>query len=260
VHSDLPPEEKARAKKLSGQKMRDFIRASLPLGDLGRWLREGRGFRVPTFAVWGNHEDRVVVEDLLAGRARVPNLTLISERASHALGRFRVFGLGGNLIVPRLDDAAEVLAGEGGKIWTTRAQIERLLAAAAPRAPGEIRVFVSHVSPGREPILELLASHLGAHVSVSGHMGSPWPVVWSEFGLNDPAAANERLRRAHEALGLPIPEAPAAADDRGAPLPPWYRGIFHVNLPDVPDGYAVLNLADDGRLGIETRGRGLRFD
>src|SRR5262245_15126290 len=63
VHSHLPAGEKARAKKLSGDKMRSFIRESLPLSDLGRWLREGRGFSVPTFAVWGNHEDRVVVED-----------------------------------------------------------------------------------------------------------------------------------------------------------------------------------------------------
>jgi predicted phosphodiesterase len=259
VHSDLPPEEKSRAKKLSGDKMRSFIRGTLPLSDLGRWLREGRGFEVPTFAVWGNHEDRVVVENLLAGRARVPNLTLISERASHQVGCLRIFGLGGNVIGGRLDDEVATLAGEGGKIWTTRAQIARLLETAAPRARGEIRVFVSHVSPGREPIVELLASHLGAHVSVSGHMGSPWPVVWSEFGLNDTAAANERLRRAHAALGLPIPPIPEAVDERGAPLPPWYRGLFHVNLPDAPDGHAVLILSDDGRLGIETRAEGLRL-
>jgi predicted phosphodiesterase len=260
VHSNLSAAEKSRARKLSGDKMREYIRASLPLSDLGRWLREGRGFSVPTFAVWGNHEDRVVVENLLTGRSHVPNLTVISERATYQVaGRLRLFGLGGNVIDGRLDDTAESLAGEGGKIWTTRAQIARLLETANPRVHGEIRVFVSHVSPGREPILEVLASHLGAHVSVSGHMGSPWPVVWSEFGLNDTASANDRLRRAHAALGLPIPPPPAAVDERGAPMPPWYRGAFHVNLPDAPDGYAVLTLADDGRLGIETRAKGLRF-
>jgi predicted phosphodiesterase len=260
VHSNLPPAEKSRAKKLSGQKLRDYIRAELPLSDLGRWLRDGRGFKVPTFAVWGNHEDRAVVEDLLTGRARVANLNLISEQGPSQVDRLRIFGLGGNLIASRLGDTAEPLAGEGGKIWATRAQIARLLESAAPRVPGEIRVFVSHVSPGREPILELVASHLGAHVTVSGHMGSPWPVVWSEFGLNDTASANDRLRQAHAALGLPIPPAPAAVEERGAPLPPWYRGVFHVNLPDAPDGYAVLTLTDDGRLGIETRSEGLRVD
>src|SRR5262245_46334245 len=57
VHSDLPPKTKTEAKKLKGAALRDFIRAKLPLSDLGAWLREGRGFALPTFAVWGNHED-----------------------------------------------------------------------------------------------------------------------------------------------------------------------------------------------------------
>jgi hypothetical protein len=49
---------------------------------------------------------------------------------------------------------------------------------------------------------------------------------------------------------LPIPEA---GDGRRR----WYRGTFHVNLPDAPDGHAVLELADD-RLRLETVSVGLR--
>ena len=42
------------------------------------------------------------------------------------------------------------------------------------------------------------------------------------------------------------------------PLPRYYRGGFHINLPDVPDGYAVLT-AHAGRLSLETVSNGLRF-
>src|SRR5689334_18694434 len=41
IHSDLPDAEKKKAKKLSGDKMRSFIRNELPLSDLAAWLREG---------------------------------------------------------------------------------------------------------------------------------------------------------------------------------------------------------------------------
>jgi hypothetical protein len=55
VHSHLADAEKKQAKRLSGDKLRSFIRTRLPLSELGAWLRERRGFRVPVYAV--QHED-----------------------------------------------------------------------------------------------------------------------------------------------------------------------------------------------------------
>lgn len=279
VHSGLSQEEKTRAKKLKSDEMRAFIREKLPLSDLGRWLKEGRGFKVPVYAVWGNHEDRVVIEDLLHKKTTVPNLNLIHEGASFRIGPLRLFGLGGNVISQRLADSPNPLAGEGGKIWTTMAQIGQLARTLDDcNDPNETRVFVSHVSPGREAIVEWLAAKLRADVTVSGHMGSPWAVVWSEFSINDAGEANERMlitkEKLQEAMKAPLPEDERLAslvkrarelfatppeevfDMRGAQLPSWYRGAFHINLPDAPDGYVVLSCGTR-RLFLETFSSGL---
>lgn len=252
VHSDLPADERKQAKKLKGDALRDFIRARLPLSDLGGWLREGRGFALPTFAVWGNHEDGAVVADLLAGRRRVPNLTLIGQAR---VGPFRLFGLGGNVLPDLLGEEVPIDGGRG-KIRATARGVAELVDAAPPREPGEVRVLVTHVSPGKVPLVGLLAAALDADVTVSGHMGSPLACVWDDFAVREPAEAAARLAAAAaalpEALRARLP-APPAGEGRAA----WYRGTFHVNLPDAPDGHAVLALAD-GRLRLETISYGLR--
>jgi predicted phosphodiesterase len=278
VHSHLTQEEKSRAKKLRSDEMRDFIRRKLPLSDLGQWLKEGRGFRVPVYAVWGNHEDRVVIEDLLSGRASVPNLHLLHEGASHQVGPLHLLGLGGNVIPQRLTDLPRPIAGDSGKIWTTLAQIGRLAMTSDALAEGATKVFVSHVSPGREPLVEWIAARLGAKVTISGHMGSPWPIVWSEFAVNTPADANQRAKQSQmkliDALTAPLPEDEGLRvlvkralsllkelpqevfDIRGEPMPFWYKGAFHINLPDAPDGYAVLS-QNGKKLSLETFAEGI---
>lgn len=252
VHSDLPAEAKKRAKKLGGDALRRFIRTELPLSDLGGWLREGKGFALPTFAVWGNHEDGAVVAELLAGRRRVPNLTLIG---SARLGPFRFFGLGGNVLPGALDDVP--LDGGRGKIRATARDLAALLDAAPPRAAGEVRVLVTHVSPGKVPLVGLLAAALDADVTISGHMGSPLGCVWDDFAVREPAEAEDRLAAAAAALPEPL-RARLPVPSGGEGRARWYRGTFHVNLPDAPEGHAVLELAGD-RLRLETVSHGLRL-
>ncbi len=251
VHSDLPAEARQRAKKLKDTARRDFIREQLPLSDLGAFLRDGRGFAQPTFAVWGNHEDGAVVAALLAGRRCVPNLTLIG---CARLGPFRLFGLGGNVLPDALDEVP--IDGGRGKIRATERDVHALLDAAPRRVPGEIRVLVTHVSPGKVPLVGLLAAALDVDVTISGHMGSPFSCVWDDFAVREPAEAEARLAEAAAALPAGLRArlpAPAVGEGRAR----WYRGTFHVNLPDAPDGHAVLALAD-GRLRLETTSLGLR--
>ncbi|WP_223636063.1 metallophosphoesterase [Corallococcus sp. EGB] len=246
VHSALPADVKQRAKKLKGDALRAFIRQELPLSDLAEWLPAGRGFSLPMFGIWGNHEDGAVVASLLSGRQRVPNLTLLGT-ATH--GPFRFFGLGGNLLSERLGEDAPIDGGRG-KIHATEKDLTALLDSARPRVPGEVRVLVTHVSPGKEPLVALLASALDVDLTVSGHMGSPYGCVWDDFAIRGPAEAEARLAAAAAALPEPLRErlpVPASEDGRAR----WYRGTFHVNLPDAPDGYAVAEL-QDGRLRLET--------
>lgn len=253
VHSDLPADLKAQAKKRKGAALREFIRDKLPLSDLGAWLREGRGFALPTFAVWGNHEDGAVVADLLAGRAHVPNLTLIGH-AQH--GPVRLFGLGGNVLPHLLGEEAPLDEGRG-KIRATAEQVVALLDAATPREPGELRVLVTHVSPGKVPLVGLLAAALDVDMTISGHMGSPYACVWDDFTVREAADAERRLAAAARDLPEPLRSRlrpPVSTDGRDR----WYRGTFNVNLPDVPDGHAVLELVD-GRVRLETHSAGLRL-
>jgi len=251
VHSTLPDDVKQRAKKLKGDAMRAFIREHLPLSDLGAWLDSGRGFSLPTFAVWGNHEDGAVVSALLSGQRHVPNLTLLGTATC---GPFRFLGLGGNLLPELLGENA-ALDGGRGKILTTEREVSALLDSAPPRTPGEVRVLVTHVSPGKEPVVGLLAQALDVDLTVSGHMGSPYGCVWDDFAVRGPTEAENRLATAMAAL----PEAlrarlspPSSAEGRAR----WYRGTFHVNLPDAPDGHAVVELVD-GRVRLETVSAGL---
>ncbi|RKH05816.1 metallophosphoesterase [Corallococcus carmarthensis] len=251
VHSNLPADVKKRAKKLKGDALRAFIRQELPLSDLAEWLRAGRGFTLPTFGIWGNHEDGAVVASLLAGRQHVPNLTLLGT-GTH--GPLRFFGLGGNLLPGLLAEDAPIDGGRG-KIHATARDITALLDSAQPRVPGEVRVLVTHVSPGKAPLVALLASALDADLTVSGHMGSPYGCVWDDFAIREPAEAEARLAAAASSLPEALRErlpVPASGGGRAR----WYRGTFHVNLPDAPDGHAVVEL-QDGRLRLETVSAGL---
>ncbi|WP_163992755.1 metallophosphoesterase family protein [Pyxidicoccus caerfyrddinensis] len=251
VHSKLPDEAKQRAKKLKGDALRAFIRKELPLSDFGEWLHSGRGFSVPTFAVWGNHEDGAVVAELLAGRRHIPNLTLLG---TGTCGPFRFFGLGGNLLPELLGEDAPI-DGRRGKIRATAREISALLDSARPRVAGEVRVLVTHVSPGKQPLVGLLAAALDVDLTVSGHMGSPHGCVWDDFAVREQAEAAARLSSAAAALPEELRArlpAPPSGEERAR----WYRGTFHVNLPDAPDGHAVVELKD-GRLRLETSSAGL---
>jgi hypothetical protein len=110
-------------------------------------------------------------------------------------------------------------------------------------------------------------------------MGTPWTTVWSEFGLRGAEEANARLAQVptllREALAAPLPADPTlrawverawelfrqppepATDRRGEPLPPWYRGAFHINLPDAPRGHALLTCRGSN-LALETYSEELR--
>ena len=106
-------------------------------------------------------------------------------------------------------------------------------------------------------LVGLLAAALDADLTVSGHMGSPVGCVWDDFAVRSPAEAEERLAAAAAALpqSLRARLAPPKVGERPAA---WYRSTFHVNLPDAPDGYGVLELRN-GRTRVELVSNGLRL-
>jgi len=68
------------------------------LGGFQSYLDGVGSFAILVYAVWGNHEDREVVERLFRGDVAVENLHLLHRRQSYRVGPAFVHGLGGNLL------------------------------------------------------------------------------------------------------------------------------------------------------------------
>ena len=266
THSDLDTESQ---KGILGLPRAERIAASkkaCPLTELPAYIEKKRRFELPVYAVWGNHEDKVMVERFFHSELEVENLHVLSNHMAFRVGPAFVYGLGGNHL-PGPKMLQRPIAGGSGRVWNTLSQYAELIEAADEPAghPG-IRIFVSHVSPGKEPFIELLAARTRAEFTVSGHMGAPYPMVWNPFAVRTVEEAMDRLQHGNqetkrsclEAAGSEpawvtqvfnlierIPEEEVRLG-RGAKVPRWYSRKTHINLPDANVGYAVLDLTEEG--------------
>jgi predicted phosphodiesterase len=266
AHSVLQQTEKARILNLSRNDLIDAARKHRLLGGFQSYLDGAKWPPVPVYAVWGNHEDRDVVERLFLGDTTVRNLNILHHRQGYRIGPAFVFGLGGNLL-PGSRMMQRPLAGGGGKIWSTLSQYSDLVESAEKDADrSETRIFVSHVSPGKEPFVELVGARTRADFTISGHMGAPTCMIWNPFAVSSVEEAEKRLRDGLEAvrkscLDAAKPDASWADQvfafvgripkdtieiGRGVKAPRWYRQMTHVNLPDAHVGYAVMDVDEEG--------------
>ncbi len=276
-HSDLPTDQKKRAQELDRPKLIDFVREHCPLSELPQYLSGEKRFEVPVYTVWGNHEDLEVVARFRDGRYQVDGLKLLDERQSYRLEKIRLFGLGGNVLIGRRL-FHKPLGGGGGRVWSTLSQFVELYdTVQRQHEPGEIHVFVSHVSPGKERLVARFGAHLEADLLVSGHMDPPCCMAWSEFTVREPheslAWIDEGLPALREAWALELEKRGSTESSgllergmelaqtlpdktvpgaRGQRVAAWYRQMTMDNLTDVDAGYAVLT-EQDGALSLETR-------
>ena len=273
-HCDLPRDEKARLMALPRRERIAAARSARLLGDFQSYIDGKARFRVPVYAVWGNHEDREVVERVAQGDIKVDNLHVLDGTQALEVGPALLYGLGGNLL-PGSKMMQSPIAGGGGKVWTTLSQYADLVRTIdnAGDWPGP-RIFVSHVSPGKEPFVELLGARTRVDFTISGHMGPPTCMVWNPFAVCE---IKEALNRMQEGLAsvksacLGVAEQSASwiedafsligslPDDtvfmgRRGKVPRWYRAMTHVNLPDAHIGFGVLEITE-GRCTIETYAR-----
>ena len=265
-HSELLTIEKEEILALPRAERIQAMKVRCPLSDFPSYVSGEKIFEVPVYAVWGNHEDKTLVEALFRGETKVDNLFVVHHRVTYRVGHALVFGIGGNFL-PGSKLLQRPIAGGSGRIWSTLAQytdlIEMIDTEGDHSGP---RVFVSHVSPGREPFVELIAARTGANFTVSGHMGAPTCMVWNPFSIASPDAATDRLRDALDRTREACPQnvgAPGDHLDRSFDLigrhlneanheggrrtePRWYRGMTHINLADAQVGFALLEIDDSG--------------
>ncbi len=272
LHSSLPEDERRDALGLPRQAKEALIRERSPLSELPLFLAGERSFDVPVYAVWGNHEDIEVVRGFHTGQFEVDNLHVLHERCIHQLGDVEIFGLGGNLLKSK-KLLQQPIAGGAGRIWTTLSQFAELVATVrAGGADGATRIFVTHVSPGKEPFVAAVAAVLGVRWQVSGHMGAPYAMVWNEFAIREPEEAHARLRDEVGAVlelaqqqpnsiavelldflrGIQDIPSDQTTLGRGRKVPSWFVNLNYLNLPDADVGYAVLE-CKDGHVTMETR-------
>lgn len=154
-------------------------------------------------------------------------------------------------------------AGGGGKIWSTLSQYADLVQTVEKEsAPGGPRLFVSHVSPGKEPFVELISARTIADYTISGHMGAPTCMVWNPFAVSSVDEAQQRIREGlaviknacAQSMSPWVEQALASIEQipqetitmgRGIKVSRWYREMTHINLPDAHIGYAVMDIDGD---------------
>lgn len=271
VHSDLSSEGRERILDLPRKEKIAAARKDCPPSEFPLYINNEKRFNVPVYAVWGNHEDRDLVDRVFRGNIQVENLRILHHRAVFRVGSALVYGLGGNLLAGS-KFLQRPIAGGGGRIWSTLSQYSDLIETIDGQAdqPGA-RIFVSHVSPGKEPFVELVAARTRADFTVSGHMGAPTCMIWNPFAVSSVNEATRRLQNGLEEMRRTclgeIPSEAKWAEEafaligrvpedtvhigRRTRAPRWYRGMTHINLPDAHVGYAVLDV-EGKRTTIQT--------
>ncbi|KAK4055756.1 hypothetical protein OIV83_000303 [Microbotryomycetes sp. JL201] len=284
------------------------------LSEFPRLLSGELRLNVPVYTVWGACEDVSILEKIrLAAPSElsipadpskvvpppterptktpgysIPNLTVLDEATTRLLNigglKLRLFGLGGAVVPHKLFDngsGTATIAGGSGTMWTTVLQVGELVDTAQKvYDPTEVRLLVTHASPGREGLLTQLALTLKADLTVSAGLHFRYGVSYNEFVVHhDVDSFRSKLEASKKAfievwdsvksqveavvddnqkvllenaLSVANRSAPASAEDA------VYKNTWNWNLPDAMFGSLVLNVRE-GRVSSELKSQGFNF-
>jgi predicted phosphodiesterase len=267
THSSI--KEKYSVDKQTDRKiLMDIINHHKLLGDFPDYISGRKKFSVPVYAVYGNHEDIELLRRLKKN-LNIDNLYMLDENHVYEFKNaneleYTLYGLGGNFLVSKkLLDVP--IAGNSGKVWLTLHQFGTLYKKVNCKSKPSI--LVTHVSPGKEPLLTRLMLHFMPNLWISGHMGAPYTCVWNQFTIREMNETITWLQTENSLLDeltksdLLTEEASLAIEIIKRDIPRkdfWFKKMWNLNLPDAKDGYAILNY-DDGRFSLETYSRGMKF-
>jgi predicted phosphodiesterase len=254
-------------KQSKREELADIVKRHQLLGNFPDFISGRKQFHVPVYSVWGNHEDMQVLKNLRTD-LKINNLYLLDENNFYEFRHedkleFSLYGLGGNFLATnKLFDTP--IAGHGGKVWSTLHQFGVLYNQIKHK--NEPSIFVSHVSPGKEPLLTRLMLHFMPNFWISGHMGAPFACVWNQFTIHEMDEALNWLHTDTSFIeeqyksGRLSEESILAYDIIKQDIPKkddWFKKMWNINLPDVKDGYAIL-IVEDGRFSLETYSNGIQ--
>ncbi|KAJ3426542.1 ser/thr protein phosphatase [Anaeramoeba flamelloides] len=265
IHDHSVPKEilkNIRNKSITGNELRKLCAEKYPFSDLPDYISAKKRFLKPVYFVPGNHEDCSVFRKIKNGEINIENLFLLDENHSYKVGKhFRVFGLGGNLIEQLLFKTFEERAPlNSGKYTMGFDEIGHLinlsdsLREQDPQEKNLNRIFISHVSPGLEPLMRYCAHYLKVNFAISGHMEHRCIETWTEFSTSEPKGGTykpstevcERIKKLVPEKGLTkkmihgIDKAFKIFNEWPIQrICPFFNTNF-INLPDAIDGHAVL--------------------
>ncbi|KNC82716.1 hypothetical protein SARC_05003 [Sphaeroforma arctica JP610] len=279
--NSLSSAECARALSMqNSNQLRVYLRQRNFLSELPSYINGDLTFRVPVYTVWGVDEDIRVIEKIRSKEYRIRNLFILDESRVFTVPQsdIQLVGLGGNLVYHWLFDngqGQEKVSGDVGKIWVTLLQLASLVDMAdKSRDPTMLRVLVTHVGAGREPLIALLAHRIKADYSVSGHFHSRYCVSMNTWAVNEYEVFLKRLQQTKQEVLACWKSIEAHAEQccqpqelvniRSAlelieevPSEEEYLSLWRVSLPDMDSGHAFLGvgMGDKYTLDTYTEGR-----
>ncbi|QSL66256.1 hypothetical protein MERGE_000632 [Pneumocystis wakefieldiae] len=283
----------------------DFIRntishSELVISELPLFLSGEKELDVPVYTIWGSCEDVCVLEKFRSGEYKVKNLFIIDEHSSKCLNvgdiKLRLFGLGGAVIMRKLFDNGEgkaTIAGGQGTMWSTVLQMGELLHTANKVWDNsEVRVFVTHHSPGREGLLKLISLALKADFTISAGLHFRYGSSYNDFSvtpsteyfLQKLAASRAQFMDVWETvkdevellikdtqrkylqsminLVESMPQGDSLKNDtlsqNKEKVDVAFKNTWNFNLPDATYGSVTLSISE-GRISAETKAQGFNF-
>ncbi|KAG7730496.1 hypothetical protein KL933_000291 [Ogataea haglerorum] len=190
------------------------------ISELGRFLRGELKLEVPVYTICGMCEDSLVVNKFRYGVYKIPNLHVIDDgnvfgittpQGQHIL----LAGIGGSLSYHKLVhqgsslELAEIvgeatnlediensdyvlpISGDPGNIWITLLQLGKLIYTLTEFSEQHtefynkaIKIFVTHQSPAREPLLEHLLIFFKMDYSISNSLHFKYTSSYNELSIN----------------------------------------------------------------------------
>src|SRR3990167_7284029 len=141
-------------KTTTRETLTEIVKKHHLLGNFQDYQENKKQFSVPVYAVYGNHEDVFVIREITKNNT-IHHFNLLDENHVYPITKnneiqFQLFGIGGNFLVSN-KLLQRPIAGQAGKVWATLHQFGVLYQKLEKKSKPS--VFVSHVSPGKEPLL-----------------------------------------------------------------------------------------------------------